>query len=227
MLSRRRANSGTGPQSVTTRLGNLTRVLIGFDLDMTLADSRSGIVTTMDALSAETGVPIDSALVVSRLGPPLEQEIAEWFPAAEVAPMTARYRELYAELGVTGAVPMPGAAASVRTVRERGGRVAVVTAKHAGHAAAMLDHLDLRPDVLVGWRFGHAKGETLRELGASVYIGDHLGDVDAARTAGAYSIGVATGPYSGAELLAYGADAALESLADFPAWLGGYVTGMR
>ncbi|MGH3659336.1 MAG: HAD family hydrolase [Micromonosporaceae bacterium] len=209
------------------RLGNLTRVLIGFDLDMTLADSRSGIVVTMDALSAETGVPIDSALVVARLGPPLEREIAQWFPAEEVEAMTGRYRELYGEIGVTGAVPMPGAVASVRAVRERGGRVAVVTAKHPKHAATMLDHLGMRPDVLVGGRFAHAKGEELRELGADVYVGDHLGDVDAARTAGAYGVGVATGPFTAAELIDYGADAALETLADFPGWLGGYVKGTR
>ncbi|CAO0837165.1 hypothetical protein SMICM17S_05890 [Streptomyces microflavus] len=39
---------------------------VGFDLDMTLIDSRPGIAAAYRALSAETGVRIDDALVVSR-----------------------------------------------------------------------------------------------------------------------------------------------------------------
>ncbi len=47
-------------------------LVVGFDLDMTLVDSRPGIAATLRALSAETGVFIDAELVVSRLGPTLE-----------------------------------------------------------------------------------------------------------------------------------------------------------
>lgn len=42
---------------------------VGFDLDMTLIDSRPGIKAAYEALVAETGTPIDTDLVVSRLGP--------------------------------------------------------------------------------------------------------------------------------------------------------------
>ncbi|NUV50253.1 HAD family hydrolase, partial [Streptomyces sp. CAI-78] len=45
--------------------------VVGFDLDMTLIDSRPGIGAAYRVLAAETGVPIDVDLVVSRLGPPL------------------------------------------------------------------------------------------------------------------------------------------------------------
>ena len=62
-------------------------LVVGFDLDMTLIDSRPGIAVALDALSAETGVPIDSAAAVSRLGPPLDEELAYWFPAEQVAPI--------------------------------------------------------------------------------------------------------------------------------------------
>ncbi|MGQ0804448.1 MAG: hypothetical protein ACT4PI_11380 [Actinomycetota bacterium] len=53
------------------------RLVVGFDLDMTLIDSRPGILATLAALSEETGVRIDGELVVSRLGPTLESEMAE------------------------------------------------------------------------------------------------------------------------------------------------------
>src|SRR2546423_15398758 len=41
---------------------------VGFDLDMTLIDSRPGIAATYDALAAETGRGIDSAAPATRLG---------------------------------------------------------------------------------------------------------------------------------------------------------------
>lgn len=45
---------------------------VGFDLDMTLADTRAGIAAVYDELALRIGVAIDSAAVVARLGPPLE-----------------------------------------------------------------------------------------------------------------------------------------------------------
>src|SRR6476469_5984846 len=92
-------------------------VVVGFDLDMTLIDSRPGIAATLHALSAETGVAIDADLVVSRLGPVPADEMAEWFPAGEVLPVSDRYRELYAHLGIPGTFLLPGALDAVAAVR--------------------------------------------------------------------------------------------------------------
>ena len=58
-------------------------LVVGFDLDMTLLDTRPGIAETYRALIASTGVPIDVDLVINRLGPALEDELANWFPPAE------------------------------------------------------------------------------------------------------------------------------------------------
>ena len=57
----------------------MAALVVGFDLDMTLVDSRPGIRAVYDALAAESGIAIDSAAAVSRLGPPLEDELALWF----------------------------------------------------------------------------------------------------------------------------------------------------
>jgi phosphoglycolate phosphatase len=59
--------------------------VVGFDLDMTLVDSRPGIRASFEALSAETGVDIDVDMILSRLGPKLESELARWFPPDLVA----------------------------------------------------------------------------------------------------------------------------------------------
>lgn len=195
---------------------------VGFDLDMTLIDSRPGIHACYRALSARTDTYIDCDLVVTRLGPPLEDELVNWFPADRVPAVADLYRELYPEYAVTGTLAMPGAHEAVEAVRAAGGRSIVVTAKWEPNAALHLRHLGIAADAVVGNLWAERKAEALRAHGASVYVGDHTGDVRGARTADAYAVAVATGPCDAAELRAAGADVVLTDLTQFPAWLGGY-----
>ena len=147
-------------------------LVVGFDLDMTLVDSRPGIAATIAALAAETGTRIDADVVVGRLGPPLEDEMAHWFPSDAVPAVSDRFRELYADVGVPGTVLLDGAAESVAAVRSAGGGVVVVTAKFESNAVACLDHVGLAVDAVCGWRHGPDKGLALAEHGATVYVGD-------------------------------------------------------
>jgi phosphoglycolate phosphatase len=186
---------------------------------MTLVDSRPGVAATLAALSAETGHEIDAAVVVSRLGPTLEDELAMWMPEAEVPAAADRYRELYAVLGVPGTELLPGARDAVAAVRRLGGRTLVVTAKYEPNAHACLAHVGIEVDAVYGWRFGPAKGETLTGERADVYVGDTPHDVAAARAAGSVAVAVPSGPHDAAELAAAGADIVLGSLAEFDGWL--------
>jgi phosphoglycolate phosphatase-like HAD superfamily hydrolase len=185
---------------------------------MTLVDPRAGVVATFAALSEETGVHVDGPLVASRLGPPLEQELARWFPEPDVARAAERYRELFVPLAVPLTAALPGAAGAVRAVRASGAKAVVVTAKMHALAVASLAHVGIEVDAVVGWRHGTGKAEALREHAATVYVGDHVADVDGARAAGAVSVAVASGPCSAAELAAYGADVVLADLTAFPPW---------
>ncbi|MEV5825175.1 haloacid dehalogenase-like hydrolase [Spirillospora sp. NPDC052242] len=205
------ARTGSGP-------------VVGFDLDLTLADTRAGISAVYAALAAESGVPIDTDVVVGRLGPPLEVELAHWFPAAEVPAMADRYRAIYPEVALPATVVMPGAAAAVDAVRALGGRVVVVSGKNQADTERTVRFLGLPVDAVVGGLFGADKGAALRAHGAGAYIGDHTGDVDAARAAAAVAVGVATGPFDAAALTAYGADVVLPDLHAFPDWLGRFAT---
>jgi phosphoglycolate phosphatase-like HAD superfamily hydrolase len=202
-----------------------TGFAVGFDLDLTLADTRAGISAVYASLTAETGVPIDTDLVVRRIGPPLEEELAYWFPPDEVPAMAARYREIYADIAIPATVLMPGAAAALDAVRARGGRVVVVSGKNQADTERTVRYLGLRVDAVVGGLFGSEKGAVLREHGAGAYIGDHTGDVDAARAASAVAVAVATGAFDSEALTAYGADVVLPDLLAFPEWLGGFRTG--
>jgi phosphoglycolate phosphatase len=195
---------------------------VGFDLDMTLLDTRPGIAATHRALSAETGVFIDADLAVTRLGPPPGVEMAHWFPADQVEAAVDRYRVLYRDHAFAPTVPLPGALAAVEAVRRAGGRVAVITGKHEPNAKLHLEYAGIDYDALVGDLWAETKGAALRDVGAQVYVGDHLGDVIGARTGGALAVGVATGPYSREQLAEAGADVVLADLTEFPAWLAGY-----
>ncbi|MEU2078310.1 HAD family hydrolase [Streptomyces sp. NPDC013489] len=196
---------------------------VGFDLDLTLVDTRPGIRAAWEAFSAESGVPVDADLVVNRLGPPLEHEMAHWVPADRVTEMVARYRALYPAYAIEPSAPMPGARDAIAAVREAGGRTIVVTAKNGPHAELHLTHLGIEPDALVGGLWAEGKAEALRAHGAQVYVGDHIGDVRGAATAGALSVAVATGPCAPEELAAAGADVVLTDLTDFRAWWEGYL----
>ncbi len=194
-------------------------LVVGFDLDMTLIDSRPGIGAVLEALAAESATFIDVPLVLTRLGPPLNTELANWFAPELVPAMADRFRELYPSLAIEPTAALAGASEALAAVRAAGGRSLVVTAKFAPNAALHLDHLALDVDELEGWRWAEGKAEALREHGAGIYVGDHPGDMAAARQAGVHAVGVATGAASAAELVDAGANAVLDTLLDFPGWL--------
>ena len=198
------------------------QLTVGFDLDLTLIDPRPAVVEIAGRLAVEEGVQIDALLWASRLGPPLEDEVACWVAPERVVAVVARYRELMAELGGALITLLPGAAEAVAAVRASGGRVVVVTAKSEPLARQALADLGLDVDAVVGWLWADAKGQALREHGATVYVGDHPGDVRAAAAAGALCVGVATGGVP-----PEGADVRLADLTAFPAWFGDHLLEAR
>ncbi|MEU8240651.1 HAD hydrolase-like protein [Actinoplanes missouriensis] len=198
---------------------------VGFDLDMTLIDSRPGIREAYLALSARTGVHVDADLAVSRLGPPLRTELGYWFPPEEIEDAVVTYRAFYEELAIAPTVPMKGAAEALDAVRAAGLRVVVVTSKLGRLAALHLDHLGMRADELAGDLFAEGKASALVEHGARWYVGDHVADMVAARTAGVPGIGVATGPSSEAELAEAGATYVLPDLTHLPTLLDEIAVG--
>ncbi|MGR6971164.1 HAD family hydrolase [Streptomyces cynarae] len=195
---------------------------VGFDLDMTLIDSRPGIHACYQALSARTGTYIDADLAVTRLGPPLAEELVNWFPAEEIDAVADLYREMYPTIAIAATPALPGAREAIDAVRAAGGRAIVVTAKYEPNAKLHLEHLGIEPDAVIGDLWAERKAEALLDHGAAVYVGDHTGDVRGARTAGAHSVAVATGPCDADELRAAGADVVLADLTGFPAWLATY-----
>jgi phosphoglycolate phosphatase len=193
------------------------RAPVGFDLDMTLIDSRRVILASFAAVSDATGVPIDAAAVDRRLGIKLEDELAFWFPAEQVPALVRVYREHYLRLAGPLTGTLPGARQALAAVREAGARAVVITAKHEVSARLSLDFAGLAADDVFADVHGPEKAAVLITLGAAVYVGDTPADMAAAAQAGARAVGVTTGSFTARDLRAAGAHTVLESLAGFPA----------
>lgn len=217
--------------------------VVGFDLDLTLVDSAPGIVATVQAALEGTGEQVAAEQIWPYIGYGLEQMLQDLVPAVDPAQVAARYRELYPEVGIPSIRLLPGAREALAAVHALGGRVLVVSMKvepavRAVLAAVGLDGADpdgagpdgagpdgAGVDEVAGGLFGAAKGARLLESGADVYVGDHPGDLEAARVASAAAVAVATGPHSAQALAAAGADVVLTDLRAFPQWLSGYWAG--
>ncbi|WP_460863513.1 HAD family hydrolase [Rhodococcus aerolatus] len=192
---------------------------VGFDLDMTLVDSATGIVDTQHAVLAGRGVVLDRAQLEAEVGVPVELLLARWLPAGDVDVAVAEYRARYAERGLADVTAMRGAAGALADLRRRGTRSVVVSAKPTEVVHLVLDRVGLLVDVAVGGLFAEGKAAALREHGVGVYVGDHPGDVAGALAAGARALAVATGSSDAGTLRAAGAEHVLADLTELPGWL--------
>jgi len=189
---------------------------VGFDLDMTLIDSRPAILASFAAVARETGVPLDLEQADARLGIKLEDELGYWFPPDRIEAAAQIYRRNYITLAPENTAALPGAAAAIRAVRDAGNRAVIITAKHRVSVEPSLRATGLEADEIFSFVHGPEKAVVMREIGVVAYVGDTPADVDAATAAGAVAVGVPTGSF-GAEALAQ-ADVVLRDLTGFPEW---------
>jgi phosphoglycolate phosphatase len=195
---------------------------VGFDLDMTLIDSRPAILASFAGLARDTGTAIDLAAVDSRLGLKLEDELVFWYPPDQRAAAADGYRRHYVQLAARMTTALPGALEAIAAVRAAGQRAVIITAKHPISVEPSLRATGITADEVYTFVHGPEKAVVLRRLAAAVYIGDSPPDMAAAVDAGAHAVGVATGSFSRDDLAAAGADVVLGSLTGFPAWYQGF-----
>ncbi|HEX5532450.1 MAG TPA: ATP-dependent sacrificial sulfur transferase LarE [Actinomycetales bacterium] len=205
------------------------RPVVGFDLDMTLVDSRARIAGCLRQTLDEVGIQVTDEDVWPFIGPPLSQTLDALAPGHDHDALTFRYRTLHDSPEAPAVLPLPGAVDALKAVRSYGGRTIVVSAKVTRAVQLVLQEAGLAEHVdrAAGGLFAEHKAEVLLEEGAGVYVGDHPGDVRAARAADATAVAVATGPHDAATLQETLPDVVLPDLVAFPAWLDRYVLDQR
>jgi phosphoglycolate phosphatase len=191
---------------------------VGFDLDMTLINSRPAILASFAAVGQETGTAIDLDEVDRRLGIKLDDELAYWFPPDRIDAAASLYRRHYVPLAGRMTNVLPGAHEALAAVRAAGQRVIIITAKHPVSVEPSLRAVGLSADELFTLVHGPEKAEVLRRVAATAYVGDTPPDMAAAVRAGVRAVGVTTGSFTGEDLAGAGADIVLSSLDAFPDW---------
>ena len=112
-------------------------------------------------------------------------------------------------------------------MRRAGERALIITAKHPVSVGPSLVAAGLEADDLYTHVYGPEKAAVLTQVGAAVYVGDAPADMGAATAAGACAVGVTTGSFSAADLLAAGADVVLGSLLEFMPWYAALRADLR
>ncbi len=197
----------------------MTDLVVGFDLDLTLIDTVPGFRDVLTELGRELGMAFPVDEMTRKLGPPLDLLLAPYLDVDAIPAAGDRFRELYPHHAITNVPVLPGAHDAIAAVRRHGGRVVVVTGKFAANAQLHVDHTGLDIDLLEGWVWGVGKADALRREGASIYVGDHVHDVEGALAAGVTSVSVLTGGCTEDELRDAGTDVVLAGLTEFPTWL--------
>ena len=192
--------------------------LIIFDFDGTLADSREGIVATVNHALETTGRAAADAEAIFRLvGLPLDEVFARLFAdlglEGDPAPAVQAYRSGWVEVGHARITLFPGIAELLAELRSRGQAMALATGKSLKGVERSVKHFGLEDyfsavattdTVARGKPFPDMVEKILAELSVTperaLMVGDTTYDLDMAHAAGAHSLAVSYGGHSRAEL---------------------------
>lgn len=188
---------------------------VGFDLDLTLIDTRRATAFALESVNASLGTTIDVQEFVRRLGPPIRAELSRWVTDELLDEAADQFRSAFVGPGLQFLEPLSGAADALAEVVARGGTSIVITSRRQHIAVAALAACQLSADVVVGGLTGTEKAPAMREHAADCYVGDHPLDMAGALAAGVAGVGVLTGSHGEQDLRAAGAVVVLRSLLDF------------
>lgn len=214
--------------------------LILFDCDGTLVDSQHHIIATMTQAFAACDLPRPVAAAIrGTVGLSLVEAAAELLPGAERhlhEAVADAYRQAYhaARLREEAEEPLfPGIAEmlvelhrggyllGVATGKGRRGLDAVLARHGLGDLFVTLQTADRAPSKPAPDMVYNALAETGATAAETVVIGDTTYDMAMARNAGVAAVGVSWGYHAPDSLLAAGAAAMIDDIADLPKALAG------
>ena len=212
---------------------------VGFDLDGTLVDSASDLAWCIDRTMPRFGIPPrGEALVRDWIGDGVQRLVERALTGesdaradpALLGEACAVFLDLYSEHGRDRSRVYPGVREGLAALRARGAALACITNKPHAPAVALLAHLGLLDAfalVLGGDSLARRKPDPLplrhacAELGAaverSVFVGDSVNDVTAARAAGMRVACVSYGYNHGRDISEAAPDAVVDSLDELAA----------
>lgn len=214
--------------------------LVVFDCDGTLVDSQHAIIACMAAaFAAELAPPPAAASVRRVIGLPLAECVARLGPdldAGRQARIVAAYKENFftlrqrpdhheplfpGALAALDAIAGSGALLGIATGKARRGLLAVLERHGLESRFVTLQTGDLGPGKPHPAMLERAMDEAGCGPAETAMVGDTVFDIQMARSAGAWAVGVAWGYHDPHELSAAGAHGLVDDFAALPGLLAG------
>ena len=213
---------------------NLRAVI--FDLDGTLVDTADEFVPVVQALRAEHGrEPMDAERIRASVSNGARALVSLGLDMQENDPefesKRLRLLDLYSEVLGSIARPYPGILELLDELQQRGIAWGISTNKPKAYTEPLMRKLDMQPaagsvvcpdDVTNRKPHPESLYRNCRELDCAphqaIYVGDHLRDIEAGRSAGMYTIAAAYGYIEpGDDPARWGADAIAANSTDLSA----------
>ncbi len=201
--------------------------LIMFDLDGTLVNSEEGITKSVQYALNAFGIEENNQENLKRfIGPPLVDGFMNYYNMTQKDALSAvrKYRERYSKIGVYENELFDGANHLLKTLREKGKKLALATSKPHIFAKEVLKSFNLTEffDIIVGAEFDgtrNDKADVIKEVlkqsqeyKNAVMVGDRKHDVEGARKNGVDFIGVSFGFAPEGEFEQFGVDKIADSM---------------
>lgn len=183
---------------------NNDKPIVLFDLDGTLLDTTPAIIQTYAYLfkKYDKVENFDEAKQLEVLGPSLDVMFKKYFPHEDVDKLMDEYRDYNLAIHKDVVKPMPNCEALLKTLKEKGYKMGVVSTKKSFAVKFGLDLFNLSDyfEVIIGKDDvtntkpdpeGIFKACSSMNLGhdSVVYIGDSATDIEASIRAGVYAVG--------------------------------------
>lgn len=177
--------------------------LLLFDLDGTLLDTEGAIIQTYRYLlnKYHPELEVTREMELSFLGPSLNEMFPLYF-SGDIAPIIEEYREYNIKIHPDVVKPIAGAQALLSSLKQQGYHIGIVSTKKRDIVQLGLDLFDMSKDVdvIIGQGevvIGKPNPEGILKAAEffneghdeMIYVGDTGTDIEAARRAGAYSVG--------------------------------------
>lgn len=198
------------------------------DFDGTLADTRALIVSTMQEVISELGLPARSDdECASMIGLPLKETFTRLIPMSEETgeKCVERYADIFTRRNAPGAVPaFDGVVGTISELHRRGFVLAIASSRNRPSLMSFLKEMDLLGyismvvSVVDVAKSKPAPDMVLKILDAvgcapdeAIVVGDTKFDIEMGCSAGAHTCGVTYGNGSKEELAAAGAGCIIDS----------------
>lgn len=173
-----------------------------FDLDGTILDTQNGIIQSYKYVFNKHGKEFTKEMETEVLGPSLTSIFTKYFSKEEAEDLAKEYRDHNKSIFKDANKPMDGSVELLKTLKDNGYHIGIVSTKNHDVVKWNLEVYDMLQyvDDIIGQddvTNGKPSPEGINKILAKngwfrdnmIYVGDSVGDINAGKNAGAYTIG--------------------------------------